>query len=255
MAQSEHEKRSKIDLIWTRPERTSPAKAPPLSREYIVAAAIEIADAEGIEALSMRRIAGKLGVGTMSLYWHVPSKQDLLELMLDAALGEIELPEQLYGDWRADLRKVSLQMRNVLLHHPWLASLFDNRSSLGPNGLRHSEFSLAAIDGLGLDFFTMKRVLVTVDSYVLGFVLNTAAEEEARRRSGLSEQEWQTAVGPYLREVFASGKYPTFARRINEEEESSDQEADFVFGLDCVLDGIAAHIAKHRPPSSNRNLP
>jgi AcrR family transcriptional regulator len=195
----------------------------------------------------MRRIAAKLGAGTMSLYWHISSKQDLFDLMLDAALGEIELPERPSRDWRSDLCLVAMQMRTVLLHHPWLTALFDSRPPLGPNGLRYSEFSLAAIDGLGLDFFTMKRVLDTVNSYVLGFVLNTAAEEEARRRSGMSEQEWQAAIEPYLRQVFAGGQYPILARRIYEEEESGDKEANFAFGLDCVLDGIAARISTLHP--------
>ncbi len=247
MAPAEHEKQSKIDLIWTRPERTSPTKTPPLSREHIVRAAIELADAEGIEAVSMRRIAAKLGAGTMSLYWHISSKQDLFDLMLDAALGEIELPAHRSGDWRPDLRVVTMQRRTVLLRHPWLTALLENRPPLGPNGLRYGEFSLAAVDGLGLDFSTMKRVLDTVDSYVVGHVLNTAAEEEARRRNGMSEEEWQRATSPYLRQVFATGQYPIFARLIDEEEEPPDKEANFAFGLECVLDGIAAYIAKRHP--------
>jgi hypothetical protein len=90
--------------IWIRPVRQPQSQRPALAREQIVRAAVELADAEGMEAVTMRRLAKNLGVGAMSLYWHVPNKEDLLDLMLDAAFGEVELPERPAGNWRTDLR-------------------------------------------------------------------------------------------------------------------------------------------------------
>src|SRR5262245_32195265 len=127
------QKRARMGPIWTRMEREPRAGRPTLSREQIVRAAIEIADAEGIEALSMRRVAAKLRAGTMSLYWHVPSKDDLLDLVRDAIMGEVKLPSTPSGGWRADLRLVAYQTRAELLRHPWYGEIIGDLPSLGPN--------------------------------------------------------------------------------------------------------------------------
>jgi len=237
-ARSGGERSPELNLIWTRPER--PAREPALSRARIVRAAIEMADAEGLRGVSMRRIAVALGVGAMSLYYYVPTKEDVLDLMLDAALGDIELPERPSGDWRADLRTIGEQTRGALRHHPWLAALI-YRPRLGPNALRQIEFSLAALDGLGLDITAMLGMIATLDDYVNGF----AVREQAWRRSGLTEEEWHAAVAPYVRRVIAGGRYPRFARVI-EDAADLDADASFAFGLDCLLDGIAARVANAR---------
>jgi AcrR family transcriptional regulator len=237
----------KLSLVWAQPEKPTRAQQPSLSREQIVRAAIELADAEGDEALSMRRIAAQLGVGTMSLYWYIASKQDLFDLVYDAVLGELDLAKRPSGDWRADLRHFAGEMRALLLRHSWLGVLLDSRPPLGPNGLRFTEQCLAAIDGLGLDGPTMIMVLETLVSYVNGFALSTMAEEKASRRSGVTEKEWQAALIPYMQQVIATGQYPTIAHQFMSGKGPPDTEASFEFGLTCILDGIASHIAERHP--------
>lgn len=243
MEPTDQEKPPTLALIWVRPERAKRAQQPSLSREHIVRAAIALADAEGTQALSMRRIATTLGVGTMSLYWYIPRKQDLFDLILDALYGEIDLPPRPSGDWRADLRMTAVQMRALLRRHTWLSGLLNSRPSLGPNGLRYAEFCLAALDSLSLDSATMISIFETLDGYVVGFVQTKLAEEEARQQSGMTEQAWRRALEPYLQQVGATGRYPTFARLLREEREFNDEETGFEFGLDCVVDGIATRIA------------
>jgi AcrR family transcriptional regulator len=221
--------------------RESRAEHPALSREQIVQAAIAVADSEGLKALSMRRVAARLRVGTMSLYWHVPSKDDLLDLVRDEIMGEVELPPEPSGDWRADLRLIAHQTRTALLRHPWFGEILTGRPSLGPNTLHHVEFSLAAIDGLGLDLRSVVSALTTVDSYVYGFVRRELAEQETIRAISSTEEDWQAALAPYVKSIFDSGKYPRLTRLILTEEAKVSEE-HFDFGLECILDGIAARL-------------
>jgi AcrR family transcriptional regulator len=228
----------KPSLIWTRLEKPARGQQPSLSREHIIRAAMELADAEGIEALSMRRIAAQIGVGTMSLYWHIARKQDLFDLLFDAALGEMQLAEYPSGNWRADLWHLAFEMHTVLLRHSWLGALFDSQPPYGPNGLRIVEHCLAAIDGLGLEGATMVMVLETLTRYVIGVASSKMADETARRRSGVSEEAWQAVLSPYLQQAIATGHYPTFAR-VLAASRPPDTETSFEFGLNCFLNGIA----------------
>ena len=222
---------------------------PSLSREQIVRAAMEIADAEGAEAVSMRRIATKLGVGTMSLYRHVADKEDLIARMLDAVFGEIEHPARPSGDWQADLRLISLGTRAVVKRHPWLVPLLGGRPRIGPGFLGHAEFSMAAVAGIDVDFPFAAAIPAMVDDYVFGFVLRELQDEEVTRRTGMSEEAWRTSIGPYLREMMATGRYPTIGRLLDEHgEHHPELPADerFELGLDCLLDGIATRLAARR---------
>jgi Tetracyclin repressor-like, C-terminal domain len=113
--------------------------------------------------------------------------------------------------------------------------------------LRHIELSLAAIEGTGLDVDTMLGVIHTVDNYAMGFTLDELREEETRRRTGLTEEQWRRAIMPYVQEVMAGGKYPRFNRIVVESTtDHDDKDKQFAFGLECVLDGIAAQIAKRQ---------
>jgi len=235
----------KHEPIWMRPTRQPHGQRPSLSREQIVRAAIELADADGLEALTMRGLATKLGVGAMSLYWHVPNKEDLLDLMLDAAFGEVAPPERLSGDWRADLRLFAHLMLGVLRRHTWLPSLLSSRMLPGPNTLRYVELFLADLDDLGLDASTIADILSTVDAYVDGFAQRGAAAAETRRQAGMTEEEWQDALTAYFERILANGQYPMLARVIAENRDVS-ASANFESGLECVLDGIAARIAARR---------
>src|SRR6478735_2158893 len=118
-----------------------------LSQEQIVRAAIAIADALGSEAISMRRIAAALGAGAMSLYWHVASKDELLEMMIDQAFAEMDLPDDTPNDWQTRLRIIAIETRKVFKHHPWIASVGPIGISFGPGFLRHAEFSFSGFEG------------------------------------------------------------------------------------------------------------
>ncbi len=142
---------SGIDSVWTREDEPKLAAPQPLSRESIVAAAIEIADTEGLEAVSIRRLATKLEARPMSLYSHIERKGDLIDLMVDEVIGGSILPESPpSGDWRDDLRRISQRTRENIRAHPWMIAVAFRRPFIGPNALRHIDQSLAAVSELPL---------------------------------------------------------------------------------------------------------
>ncbi len=222
--------------------------APALSRAEIVDAAIAIADAEGSGAVSMRRIAQVLRAGTMSLYWHVANKEQLLDLMLDALFGEINAPEP-SGDWRADLRTQARNQRAMLLRHAWVMDFIGGRPPLGPNTLLVMNRVLGALDGLGLDLATSMNILGTVQTYVMGSVLREMQEARVRRdeeQAGVTEEVWAPMQSAWRDRLAADGRFTRVVRFIDagidpDAEETRDER--FEFGLDCVIDGIAAKIA------------
>ena len=146
-------------------------------------AAIAVADAEGSDAISMRRIAQVLRAGTMSLYWHVANKEHLLDLMLDVLITEVSVPEP-SGDWRADLRTLARNDRAMLLRHRWVMDFVGGRPPLGPNTLLNLDRSLALLDGLGLEIPTAMNILGTVQTYVMGAVLREMREMRGPARPG-----------------------------------------------------------------------
>jgi AcrR family transcriptional regulator len=222
--------------VWTRP-RPEPRRRAPGVDQY-VAAALAIADAEGLAAVSMRRVASDLGSGTATLYRYITNRDELVELMIDAVQGEDPIPEP-GRDWRADLTAVAHAQRATLLRHPWLAGELSGRPSLGPNALRRSESALRAAVALTPDITLASRALGVVYAYVLGSVGTQQAALRAEQRTGLTEEQWQHSTGPYISQVIAAGEHPLVARRVLEAEEP-DRDVDFAFGLDCVLDGLAA---------------
>lgn len=217
----------------------------PLDRALVVRAAIAVADEEGPEAISMRRIAARLGVGTMSLYWHVASKEELIDLVVDAVIGEEALPARPSGDWRADLLLLARGMRALMHRHPWLAALLHVSTRLGPNSLAHAEFSLAAVAGLGLDSATSYGIPNAVDDYVRGAVLGELEWGAFKRRAEAAAGDAPTVRRYYRQQAEADGRYPELQRFASDSGEI-DADANFEFGLGCLLDGIAARIAARR---------
>jgi AcrR family transcriptional regulator len=229
------------ELIWARRPRQPRGPQPGLSREQIVAAAVAIADREGVESLSMRRVAAALGAGTMSLYRYVSSKDDLLDLILDEVIGEASLPAEPSGDWRADLRALALRGRENYRRHPWMLQLGASRPRLGPQALRQMELTLGALEHLGVDITTMAAMQNTMHSYVVGAVQTELAEEEARRRRGLTDEAWRASLAPYVRQVIDSGDFPLF-RRLVLDGRDLDADARFERFLDVVLAGLATSV-------------
>ncbi|WAL93187.1 TetR/AcrR family transcriptional regulator [Streptomyces sp. Je 1-369] len=223
--------------VWDRQE--PPPRPVPLDRERIVAAAVALADEGGLEAVSLRKVAARLNAGPMRLYGYISTKEELLDLMVDAVQAEI-LPEELPGDWRAALRDLANGTRRTALRHEWLADLLGGRPAFGPNGLAVADATLAALDGLA-DIDTVMRAVETVSSYFTGAIRREIANLRAERATGLSKHEWQRASGPYLTKMLATGRYPTLTKAVYDGTDM-DAEASFATGLDWVLDAVSTKL-------------
>jgi AcrR family transcriptional regulator len=226
--------------IWTRPARV--ARSPRLSRDQIAVTALAIADAEGFDAVSMRRVAAELDVGTMTLYYYVKTKDDLVALMDDAITGEVVLPaEQLPRGWRAGLTAIARISRAVFARHPWaLYSLQGAR--IGPNGMRHMEQSLAAISELPLDLKGKLAILSIVDDYVFGHVLRVT-----EGWTHPMDHKVLTAISEFFTTQLATGEFPHLEAMVGGEDVLAvfsrfarwmSEDARFEAGLTAILDGL-----------------
>ncbi|WP_405921615.1 GntR family transcriptional regulator [Streptomyces sp. NBC_00122] len=223
--------------------RPSPAADPEqeLSLDRIVRAAIEIADAEGISALSMRGVAARLGVAAMSTYRYVPSKEDLVLHMADAAFGEESYPADSPEEWRPRIELGARTLWKLYRRHPWLAQLSSlTRPLLVPNLIVHGEWVLGALDGHGLDPTTLFDIHVLLYSQVQGLAVHLEMEAHAEAATGQSEDQWMDSRAPALRDLMESGRFPTFAKVVGAFEDGYDLRLDALFerGLRALLDGL-----------------
>jgi AcrR family transcriptional regulator len=223
---------------------------PRLTREEIVDAAIAIADAEGADALSMRRIAQVLRAGTMSLYWHVASKEHLLDLMRDMLMAEVSVPKP-SGDWSADLRAMAVSLRVMLSRHRWLMDFVGGRPPLGPNTILRLEANLMILAQLNLDLRARMDVLTAITTYVSGVVLREtqeirAQEAEQEEEEGLDLPRALAERQAWRDRLAATGLFSHVVGFIDAQldpDAPETMDARFEFGLDCLLDGIAAKLA------------
>jgi AcrR family transcriptional regulator len=243
---------TEIDTIWARDEAQATGPRP-LSREAIVAAAVEIADSEGLEAVSIRRLATKLGARPMSLYSHIERKGDLIDLMVDEVMAGAILPDgPPVEDWREGLRQIAQRTRESTRAHPWMIGAAFRRPFLGPNGLRHIDQSLAAVSSLPLTPERKRAVLLAVDTYTLGFVrwelITSQSKAGSPACTGISEDGPSAAeIDAYILAQTATGKYPHLSQYVgkggkNDMTLGVKAEA-FESGLEWLLTGIAAEVA------------
>ncbi len=224
-------------LVWERPEPPDRPVLAPLSRERIVGAAIRLADADGLEAVSLRKVAAALDVGPMRLYGYIATKDELLDLMVDAVHAEIRPA----GDgWREVLRSLAETTRQAVHQHEWLADLIGRRPHLGPHALARGEAVFAAMGGVDVDI--VMPMVDAVDAYVIGAVRREIAERRAERDTGMDKRQWQAAFGPYLVRTFATGQFPALATVVRDGAHL-DTNQTFRTGLDFLLDGIEARIS------------
>jgi AcrR family transcriptional regulator len=223
-------------LLWRSTTTSAVRRGPRSSLDVgrLVSAAMRVADAEGLAAVSMRRVAGELGVPAMTLYSHVPGKGELVDLMVDAALGELYPDEQppTAGNWRARVEAVARENRQVLLRHPWVLSV--GRPLPGPNRMRKYEIELRAVDGMGLSEVQMDLLVTLLDGFVRGAVQGRPQGEDPGPGG-------PAAVATYAQQVFDPERFPTAARVASVAgEDPPDVAADraFEFGLERLLDGI-----------------
>ncbi|MEV6913208.1 TetR/AcrR family transcriptional regulator [Amycolatopsis sp. NPDC051071] len=232
----------KFPSVWARPPKRQ-RDQPSLSREQIVSAAIELLDAEGIEALSMRKLGIRLDAAATSMYTHVASKDELVELVVDEVYGEVALPAT--GPWRAAATRFAHDLRSVFLRHPWIGSLLGEAgvAYLGPNVLKLSEAALALFEDAGFSLEDADLAFNTVMAYVVGRATSEAAWLTALRRGGQNEQVWKEQLWPAAEEAVRNHsrlKKLYAAQRNRKPGEIND--SDFAGGLECVLDGLAAKL-------------
>jgi AcrR family transcriptional regulator len=226
--------------IWTRPEPAE--RRPRFTREQIAAAAVKIADSEGFEAVTMRRVAAELGAGTMSLYHYVRTKDDLVALMDDVAMGELLVPEgELPADWREALAEIARRTRAMYERHPWAIRSLQAAQS-GPHSIRHAEQTLAAVGSLGLDPIARFEITAMVDDYVLGFILRHGGSDLEGGVEDIPDELFE-----YMSSLLATGEYPYTAELAGGDMRAfartfvamASDPGRFERGLQRLLDGIA----------------
>ncbi|MEU7938436.1 TetR/AcrR family transcriptional regulator [Microbispora bryophytorum] len=230
------------ESIWQRMERPARPPRAALTHAQIAAAAVEIADAEGLDAVSMRRLAERLGVATMGLYRYVRGKDDVIELMVDAVYAE-EARAGEGGDWREVLRVSALRLRALTLRHPWLIETTAQAGPLTPNFVARTDRLLASLDGLGLDADTAMTVIGTVTAFVTGATTARIRMVRLMRKEGAEKMDdLRSLYSSRMKWLLESGRYPAFERYIRQGVRKDDDDWQFELGLDSVLDGIAARL-------------
>lgn len=235
-----------LELLWGRASPPKRGPKPKASLSEILDTAVRIADAEGLDAVSTRRIADEIGISTMSLYTYVPSKHELFDLMLDRIYAEIAPGRE--GDWRARLSTIAHSLFDFCVRHPWALSFATHRPVLGPNTLAAYENMLASVDGLGLDEIEMDRVVTLISDYVHGAVRGAARERIVKEATGMTDEQWWHRVAPTL-ETIDFSPYPVASRVgpvTGEAYGAHDPAGAFAFGLSRVLDGLALFIRGKR---------
>ncbi|MGW7071677.1 TetR/AcrR family transcriptional regulator [Streptomyces sp. NPDC054855] len=241
-AASQCEVGDKVSL-WERLERPIAApRAQVLSPGRIASVAVTIADAEGIDAVTMRRLATELEVAPMAAYRYVSGKDDVLELMVDTVYGDLKVPDD-PSDWRETMRVLAVNTRELVLTHPWLARLSKAMFAPTPNRLAVNEQALLALDAAGLSPELSMAVFETVNAYAYGSAYTEASMELLMKGQGWTHSDdVKMAMAPEFTWLMSTGRYPTYQRSASAASHFGDRRAKFESGLDCVLDGIGVRM-------------
>ncbi|GAA2805237.1 TetR/AcrR family transcriptional regulator [Kribbella solani] len=233
--------------VWTRPKRGRRREQPALTQEQIVTEAIRLLDADGLEALTMRKLGAALGAVATAVYWHVANKDELLELVVDHVSGEVEVPEVTdRAEWRPAAEAAARNVRAMIVRHPWMAPMLAEvgMNFLGPNLLRTSDAMLGVYLAAGFELAEADQASKTVLGYVIGIASVEAATISKLKRGGLDMATWQAEVWPAA--VRATEPYPRL-RALYAANSGSDLEAGgedtFSYGLNSILDGLEARSA------------
>jgi AcrR family transcriptional regulator len=247
-----------MELLWgprVVAPRTGPGPKPGLSVEAIVAAAIDIADAEGMAALSMRAVGERLGRTAMALYTYVPGKTELVDLMYDRTLGELPPSYPESSGWRAAALALAGALWDLHLRHPWLLQVSPARPVLGPGEFHVQETLLSVLAATGLPLPRVRWVVSALFNIVRGSVQAAAESRQAARETGLSEEDWWYARSALLEELAPDlpARFPTVVKLGDEgafdapsDEPYLEREARLSFeaGLELLLDGVEAAIVR-----------
>ncbi|MEV5125311.1 GntR family transcriptional regulator [Streptomyces decoyicus] len=208
-----------------------------LSRESVVRAGVKVADAEGLRALSMRRVAAEFGVSSMALYRHVAGKDELVLLMADAAFHDIELPEPAPDGWRARMEAGARLQWELYRRHPWLAQYLSlTRPQPMPRAMALIEWTMARVRGM--DPVTLIHMALTLLSFVLSTAAGFEDDLEAEQETGMDQNQWMATMEPVFDGILTSGSYPMYAGVSGIEDDVVNLESLFEFGLARLLDGM-----------------
>src|SRR2546428_11096563 len=227
----------------TQARRTAKRRAA-LTRDRLLRTAISLADRDGIESLSMRRLGQKLGVEAMSLYNHVRSKEDMLDGMVDVVFSEIDLPAT-GADWRTAMRTRAISARQILLRHPWAIGLMESRATPGPATLRHHDSVLGSLRTAGFSSDMAAHAYSILDGYIYGFTLTELTLPFSNSEGSAGGGE----IAGNILEGFRPNEYPHLAEMAVDRamKPGYNYGDEFEFGLDLILDGIMRVNAGIRP--------
>ena len=232
-----------LELMWQGDAQARPGPRPGLTLGQIVVAAVALADREGLSALSMRRVASELGVGTMSLYRYVPGKGELLDLMLDHVNGVPDgAPDPRSLSWRRTLEEMAWGIWDLYQAHPWLLHVNQSRPVLGPNSLAGFNHVLAGLADLDLGGRGGVAFILAVENHVVGTARAFLLRQHAAEESGVSDEEFWAAQEPMLNKAMATGNYPEVACLPEDAFAISGREA-LEFGLQALLNGLESFLA------------
>ena len=237
--------RRRYALLWEGQQRGRRGRKPGLALDDLIQAGIAIADAEGLDAVSMSRIARSVGSGVMTLYRYIPGKEELVDLMVEAVLGEIGYPDPPPEGWRARLEVSARREWSMYRRHPWvLQAVSTLRLPMGPNMVRDVEWMLRAVDELACDAETKLWLVMMVNAYVQGAGLLLTGERDAARKGEVGAQEWWDAREPEVRKGIEAIGATTLAKLASQLRRPPDLDTWFEFGLQRTLDGIESLVAR-----------
>lgn len=248
-----------IALLWDGDNRTGRTG---ISLEAIVEGAVALADESGIGNLSMRKLAQRLGIGTMSLYAYVPSKAELIDLMVDRVNGEAYPDQDRAPDrdtWRQSVETLAQRNLQLLTRHPWLLGVDEGRPALGPGTITKYDVELRQLDGIGLDDVEMDLTLALVLQHVRSAARLATGLSATNRTTGASEEEWWAKAGPALDALIDPADYP-HASRVgaaagNEYNAAVDPQRAYEFGLRTILDGVERLVGERRRAGGHSPTP
>jgi AcrR family transcriptional regulator len=226
-------------LLWrrTQPARKAAGRPPRLSVDAVVAAAIRVADADDLEAASMARVAADLGVATMTLYTYVPSRGDLVALMVDDVLLSRDLTAGDEG-WRDRVALFAARTREMFVAHPWLTEVSLVRPPLGPGTMAEREFMIATMSAAGLPTATINRAAISITAYVYAFARQAGEDARLSRTSGQSTEAWWLERGEFWEKWFDVETHPAMTALWNSGGFDDEGQTAFDYGLALLLDGI-----------------
>jgi AcrR family transcriptional regulator len=230
-----------IEAAWGLRSRPGKGPRPELSLDRIVDAAVKVAAADGLEAVSMSRVAGELGASTMALYRYVAAKQELLDLMVDSVIGQP--PEPVPGEgWRAGLARWAWAERAVYYQHPWVLRVPIRGMPVTPNQIAWMDRCLACLDGTGLSEAEKLGVLLLLTGYVRNSATIMTQITEGLRAAGAGIDEMMAVYRHALAKLAPPGRFPALARALASGalDQADPPDEDFTFGLERILDGVDA---------------